>query len=47
MRGASLTQTQFQIATVTAAGVDISEPIVLDTHWSFAEGIRGYGAQTQ
>ncbi|GJE93627.1 proteasome endopeptidase complex beta subunit [Phanerochaete sordida] len=38
---------KFQIAKVTAAGVDISEPIVLDTHWSFAEGIRGYGAQTQ
>ncbi|KIP01257.1 hypothetical protein PHLGIDRAFT_131320 [Phlebiopsis gigantea 11061_1 CR5-6] len=38
---------KFQIATVTAAGVDISEPIVLDTAWGFAEGIRGYGGQTQ
>ncbi|EKM51252.1 uncharacterized protein PHACADRAFT_263295 [Phanerochaete carnosa HHB-10118-sp] len=38
---------KFQIAKVTETGVDISEPIVLDTHWSFAEGIRGYGAQTQ
>jgi len=38
---------KFQIAKVTEAGVDISEPIVLDTHWSFAEGIRGYGPQTQ
>lgn len=38
---------QFQIATVTAEGVDISDPIELETSWGFAEGIRGYGAQTQ
>ncbi|KAJ7208002.1 proteasome endopeptidase complex beta subunit [Mycena pura] len=38
---------QFQIATVTAAGVHISEARKLETSWSFAEGIRGYGAQTQ
>ncbi|KAI0084374.1 proteasome endopeptidase complex beta subunit [Irpex rosettiformis] len=38
---------KFQISTVTDAGVTISEPIQLETTWSFAEGIRGYGAQTQ
>ncbi|KAI0804504.1 nucleophile aminohydrolase [Irpex lacteus] len=38
---------KFQISTVTDAGVTISEPIQLDTSWGFAEGIRGYGAQTQ
>ncbi|EGN91672.1 hypothetical protein SERLA73DRAFT_100252 [Serpula lacrymans var. lacrymans S7.3] len=38
---------KFQIATVTSVGVNISESIQLDTSWSFAEGIRGYGAQTQ
>ena len=38
---------QYQIATVNASGVHISDQIHLDTAWSFAEGIRGYGAQTQ
>lgn len=38
---------KFQIANVTAGGVHISEPIVLETQWGFAEGIRGYGGQTQ
>ncbi|PFH47874.1 hypothetical protein AMATHDRAFT_66607 [Amanita thiersii Skay4041] len=38
---------KFQIATITADGVRISEARQLDTSWSFAEGIRGYGAQTQ
>jgi len=38
---------QFQIATITAQGTSISEPRQLDTSWSFAEGIRGYGAQTE
>jgi 20S proteasome subunit beta 7 len=38
---------QYQIATVTDRGVEITEAKALDTQWSFAEGIRGYGAQTQ
>ncbi|KAJ7046501.1 proteasome endopeptidase complex beta subunit [Mycena alexandri] len=38
---------QYQIATITAAGVHISESRKLETSWGFAEGIRGYGAQTQ
>jgi len=38
---------KFQIATVTDAGVNISEPIKLETSWNFAEKIRGYGAQTE
>lgn len=38
---------KFQIATVTAAGVSISDSRTLPTEWSFAEGIRGYGSQTQ
>ncbi|KAJ7074513.1 proteasome endopeptidase complex beta subunit [Mycena amicta] len=38
---------QYQIATITADGVDISDSRKLETSWSFAEGIRGYGAQTQ
>ncbi|KAJ6617913.1 nucleophile aminohydrolase [Mycena sp. CBHHK59/15] len=38
---------KYQIATITAAGVNISESLKLETSWSFAEGIRGYGAQTQ
>ncbi|KAJ8519175.1 hypothetical protein ONZ45_g3814 [Pleurotus djamor] len=38
---------KFQIATITASGVSISESRHLETSWSFAEGIRGYGAQTQ
>ncbi|EIW77841.1 proteasome endopeptidase complex beta subunit [Coniophora puteana RWD-64-598 SS2] len=38
---------KFQISTVTSNGVWISDSIHLDTAWSFAEGIRGYGSQTQ
>ncbi|KAH6906662.1 nucleophile aminohydrolase [Coprinopsis sp. MPI-PUGE-AT-0042] len=38
---------KYQIATVTEKGVNISESKYLTTSWSFAEGIRGYGAQTQ
>jgi len=38
---------KYQIATITADGQRISEPIESATSWSFAEGIRGYGAQTQ
>ncbi|EIN04473.1 proteasome endopeptidase complex beta subunit [Punctularia strigosozonata HHB-11173 SS5] len=38
---------KYQVATITAKGVSISESRSLDTQWSFAEGIRGYGAQTQ
>jgi len=38
---------KFQIATITAAGISISESRQLETSWSFAEGIRGYGAQTE
>ncbi|KAJ7148189.1 nucleophile aminohydrolase [Mycena crocata] len=38
---------KYQIATITAAGVHISDSMKLETSWSFAEGIRGYGAQTQ
>lgn len=38
---------KYQIATITATGISISESQSLSTEWSFAEGIRGYGAQTQ
>lgn len=38
---------KFQIATVTKQGVQIGEPKSVDTDWSFAEGLRGYGPQTQ
>jgi len=38
---------KYQIATITAEGVKISDTRRLETSWSFAEGIRGYGAQTQ
>lgn len=38
---------QYQVATVTRNGVNISEHKELKTSWGFAEGIRGYGAQTQ
>ncbi|KAG6832645.1 hypothetical protein H0H87_001018 [Tephrocybe sp. NHM501043] len=38
---------KYQVATVTAEGVKISETKRLETSWGFAEGIRGYGAQTQ
>lgn len=32
---------QFQIATVTVRGVEISEPMSAPTEWGFAEGLRG------
>ncbi|KAF9923808.1 Proteasome subunit beta type-7 [Linnemannia zychae] len=35
---------KFQIATITEAGVKISEPMSAETEWAFAEKIRGYGA---
>ncbi|KAF5370480.1 hypothetical protein D9615_009737 [Tricholomella constricta] len=38
---------KYQVATITAEGTSISETRRLETSWSFAEGIRGYGAQTQ
>ncbi|EIM80664.1 proteasome endopeptidase complex beta subunit [Stereum hirsutum FP-91666 SS1] len=38
---------KYQIATVTASGTSISDSIKLETSWGFAEGIRGYGSQTQ
>ncbi|KAF8263608.1 proteasome endopeptidase complex beta subunit [Lactarius quietus] len=38
---------QYQIATITANGAEISGTLKLETSWGFAEGIRGYGAQTQ
>ncbi|KAG8215787.1 proteasome endopeptidase complex beta subunit [Butyriboletus roseoflavus] len=38
---------KYQLATITAAGVRISDSLHLETSWNFAEGIRGYGAQTQ
>ncbi|KIM41653.1 hypothetical protein M413DRAFT_444911 [Hebeloma cylindrosporum] len=38
---------KYQVATITKDGVNISESKHLETSWSFAEGIRGYGAQTQ
>ncbi|KAF9458084.1 proteasome endopeptidase complex beta subunit [Collybia nuda] len=38
---------KYQVATITASGTSISESRHLETAWSFAEGIRGYGAQTQ
>ncbi|THU98542.1 proteasome endopeptidase complex beta subunit [Dendrothele bispora CBS 962.96] len=38
---------KYQIATITAKGVHISESRSMETTWSFAEGIRGYGSQTQ
>lgn len=38
---------RFQIATVDAKGVRIDEPKSVPTSWGFAEGLRGYGPQTQ
>ncbi|KAG9316235.1 proteasome endopeptidase complex beta subunit [Chiua virens] len=38
---------KYQFATITTAGVKISDSLQLETAWGFAEGIRGYGAQTQ
>lgn len=34
---------KIQISKITSAGSEISEPYVLETEWSFAEQIRGYG----
>ncbi|KAI0045040.1 N-terminal nucleophile aminohydrolase [Auriscalpium vulgare] len=38
---------QYQITTISAAGPTISPSLKLETEWSFAESIRGYGPQTQ
>jgi 20S proteasome subunit beta 7 len=38
---------KFQIATVNDSGATIGDAESIDTEWSFAEGIRGYGADTQ
>ncbi|KAK0187005.1 proteasome endopeptidase complex beta subunit [Armillaria mellea] len=38
---------KYQVAKITAAGTSISESRSAETTWNFAEGIRGYGAQTQ
>jgi len=38
---------KYQIAAVTEKGIWISESRSVETEWAFAEGIRGYGAQTQ
>ncbi|KAI7853509.1 nucleophile aminohydrolase [Circinella umbellata] len=35
---------KFQRATITEAGVKVSEPYGVETEWGFAEKIRGYGA---
>ncbi|KAL1933771.1 hypothetical protein VTP01DRAFT_7861 [Rhizomucor pusillus] len=35
---------KFQRAKITEAGVEVSEPYGVETEWSFAEKIRGYGA---
>ncbi|KDN39052.1 hypothetical protein RSAG8_09088, partial [Rhizoctonia solani AG-8 WAC10335] len=36
---------KFQIATVTEKGINIGESMEAQTEWSFADRIRGYGAQ--
>lgn len=38
---------KYQLAAITADGIKITESRLISTSWSFAEGIRGYGAQTQ
>jgi len=38
---------KFQIGKISKAGVEISDAITIQTEWSFAENIRGYGAQIQ
>merc|ERR1711964_725603 len=38
---------RFQIAKITKNGVHITEPYSVSTSWSFGEGLRGYGPQTQ
>ncbi|KAI8887022.1 proteasome endopeptidase complex, beta subunit [Backusella circina FSU 941] len=35
---------KFQRAKITEAGLEVTEPYSLETEWSFAEKIRGYGA---
>ncbi|KAJ1330483.1 hypothetical protein BSLG_009401 [Batrachochytrium salamandrivorans] len=35
---------KIQRTTINASGITITEPYSLATEWSFAEGIRGYGA---
>lgn len=44
---AQANDSQYQIATITGNGADISGSLKLETTWGFAEGLRGYGAQTQ
>lgn len=38
---------QYQLAKVTKEGVKISDSKSSETYWGFAEGLRGYGSQTQ
>ncbi|KAJ9111547.1 hypothetical protein QFC20_002520 [Naganishia adeliensis] len=38
---------KYQIATITAQGVEISASKSSETEWKFAEGLRGYGPQKQ
>lgn len=38
---------QYQIATITNDGIDISASKESKTEWMFAEGLRGYGPQKQ
>ncbi|KAK0545112.1 Proteasome subunit beta type-7 [Tilletia horrida] len=38
---------RFTIATITKSGSTISDPESVPTSWGFAEGLRGYGPQTQ
>ncbi|KAI7861638.1 nucleophile aminohydrolase [Spinellus fusiger] len=35
---------KFQRAKITQAGLEVSDPYSVETNWSFAESIRGYGA---
>ncbi|EJT50782.1 endopeptidase [Trichosporon asahii var. asahii CBS 2479] len=38
---------KYQLAKVTKEGVKISDSKSAETYWGFAEGLRGYGSQTQ
>ncbi|ORX34595.1 nucleophile aminohydrolase [Kockovaella imperatae] len=38
---------KYQIATISNDGVKISDSKSSETEWGFAEGLRGYGPQTQ
>ena len=38
---------RYQIAKINKEGIEISEPMSSETSWGFAEGLRGYGPQTQ